>query len=230
MEVLPIQVSLETDSGRGGYKYGLREGWANNSGQPAKESLAEMWARGIFEAWWYNTNHETDPTIDDFKAYVQEWANCQKKDATGEDSCWKSIQFELVANDLHTYTYHLERMTINPPSLGRIVFTSDSSRIRNMMRGIGGCENAYGTNYLDGVLILYVGKAEGCLCRNRAASMASRMTEALIRLQTRYAFSKNSIGSSESLYPYVSRYRLSYRGGVSDSRFILREKFTDADC
>jgi hypothetical protein len=230
MDILPIQVSLETDLTRGGLKYGIRNGWNNNFGQSADKSLAEMWARAIFEAWWYNKGEENEPISEDFKNYVQTWSKCLQTDPSGKHECWEEIQLEVVANDLHTSDYDPKKITINPPTIGRIIFTGDSEQIRNISRKIGTCEDAYGTNYLDGVLIVYVGKPEGCNCRSRSALLSYNMVNAMTRLQTRRAFSTGDVSPSESIYAYVSKYKLTWRGSVSDSRYILEEKFRHIDC
>jgi hypothetical protein len=183
--------------------------------------LAELWARAIFEAWWYNGDKKGEPSLTDFRSYVNDWANCQNN-LSGED-CWGQLQLEIIANNLHTFDYETERLLIRPPAVGRIIFVGTQESIRNMTRDTGGC-GAYGINFLDGELILYLGKFTCGQCRLRAALMAENIAIALTRLQTRRQGAVFS-PPSDIFTNYIRYSQANY-----DSVTFIREKLKDVSC
>jgi hypothetical protein len=223
---LPVRINLQSDLTRGGDIYALRRGWRNLKNQPADESLAEAWVRAIFEAWWYNGGQQGNPTAKDFGGYVDKWAQCLKTDPSGQGECWREIHLQVFANDLRNAKYTPKRMMIDPPTTGRIVLVGFSDSIKNMTRGIGQLRRAYGINYLDGVLIIYVGKSEYAMCTARPAAVTSEVALALSSLQVSAGVEE----PKETLFVYVSREPLRGNRGAFDYNYILDEIANHENC
>lgn len=76
-----------------------------------KTNWAEYIARTIFKTWWRNGDikHTSQPTEDDFKAYMPLWSEAQKGD---DPNLWKQVEFSIYANDLNDGNGYIQEQVI----------------------------------------------------------------------------------------------------------------------